>query len=124
MPHLVVQARRHVRDPGPLRALFYLWKVVLGTHLDHPGVYHRRVRRVHLTASGTVPVQIDGDPAGYLLPTAAAGVDAASASKSTAATTRDRWTIQAIPNAVRVLVAEPSPPGAGGVALASQARFR
>lgn len=105
------------RDPGPFRALYYLWKVVLGTHLDQPGVYHRRVRRVDLTASGTVPVQLDGDPAGYLLPTANAA--APSANGATAPTTRARWTIEAVPGAVRVLVAAPTVKKGDGVALAS-----
>ncbi|APW63565.1 diacylglycerol/lipid kinase family protein [Paludisphaera borealis] len=114
------------RDPGPLQALYYLWKVVIGTHLDHPGVYHRRVRRVNLTASGTVPVQLDGDPAGYLLPVAVANsaVPSHSTSGLTAATTRDHWTIEAVPGAVQVLVAETPASGVNGVALASERGFR
>ncbi len=108
------------RDPGPLRALFYLWKVVLGTHLDHPGVYHRRVRKVDLTASGAVPVQLDGDPAGYLLPTP----NDASDSTNGVATTRNHWSIEAVPSAVRVLAAAPASSDGGGVALASRRRFR
>jgi diacylglycerol kinase (ATP) len=111
------------RDPGPLRALYYLWKVVLGTHLVQPGVYHRRVRRVSLTASGAVPVQIDGDPAGYLLPTTA-GAAPPSTNGSTAATTRDHWTVEALPGAIQFLVAEAPSPIADGVALASDGRFR
>ena len=34
------------REPGPFQALYYLWRVFRGTHLDHPGVFHRRIRRV------------------------------------------------------------------------------
>jgi len=116
------------RDPGPLRALYYLWKVVLGKHLVHPGVYHRRVRRVSLTASGVVPVQIDGDPAGYVLPvseSAAIGLAPIPApSGPAAATTRDRWTIEVVPADVRVLVADPSRSGDNRVALARGRRFR
>ena len=56
------------RDPGPFQALYYLWRVLCGTHLDHPGVYHRRVRSVTLSSNQTVPVQLDGDPAGFLSP--------------------------------------------------------
>ena len=108
------------RDPGPLRALYYLWKVVLGTHLDHPGVYHRRVRKVELTAGGAVPVQLDGDPAGYLLPT----TNGAVSSVDGLTTTRACWTIEAVPGAVRFLVPAPSSSDAHGVALASQRRFR
>jgi diacylglycerol kinase family enzyme len=114
------------RDPGPLRALFYLWKVVLGTHLVHPGVYHRRVRRVSLTASGVVPVQIDGDPAGYVLPASAAAGHAPIPPPGgrAAATTRDRWTIEVVPAAVRVLAADPSAAGVKRVALARERGFR
>jgi diacylglycerol kinase family enzyme len=56
------------RDPGPFRALHYLWLVVRGLHLDRPGIIHRRVRRVAIEASGTVPVQLDGDPGGLVNP--------------------------------------------------------
>ncbi len=56
------------RDPGPFRALHYLWLVVRGLHLDRPGIAHRRVRRVAIEASGIVPVQLDGDPGGQVEP--------------------------------------------------------
>jgi diacylglycerol kinase family enzyme len=112
------------RDPGPFRALYYLWKVVLRRHLDYPGVYHRRVRRVDLTASGTVPVQIDGDPAGCLLPPADANGASLSNNGAAAETTRDRWTIEAVPGAVRVLVNDPSAPKVDPVALANERSFR
>jgi diacylglycerol kinase (ATP) len=56
------------RDPGPFRALHYLWLVVRGLHLDRPGIAHRRVRRVSIEASGIVPVQLDGDPGGLVEP--------------------------------------------------------
>jgi diacylglycerol kinase (ATP) len=54
------------RKPGPLQALYYLWKVFQGTHLEDPGVIHRRVKRVRVTSQHSIPVQIDGDPGGYL----------------------------------------------------------
>ncbi len=56
------------RKPGPFQALYYLWKVLLGTHLDEPGVFHRQVKSVFITADDAIPVQIDGDPGGYVLP--------------------------------------------------------
>jgi diacylglycerol kinase (ATP) len=55
------------RDPGPLQALYYLWKVFWRTHLGLPSVCHRRVKSAILTAEATVPIQIDGDPGGFLL---------------------------------------------------------
>ncbi len=108
------------RDPGAFQALYYLWRVVLGTHLVDPGVFHRRVRRVNLTASGMVPVQLDGDPAGHLLPTG----DGPQTDLPTAPTTRDRWTIEVVPRAVQVLVDENWETGAQRVALASGGLFR
>jgi diacylglycerol kinase (ATP) len=56
------------REPGPFQALYYLWKVFLGSHLDEPGVFHRRVKKVVVTADHPIPVQLDGDPGGYVLP--------------------------------------------------------
>ena len=56
------------RDPGPFRALHYLWLVVRGLHLDRPGIVHRKVRRVAIEAQGVVPVQLDGDPGGVVEP--------------------------------------------------------
>lgn len=76
------------RDPGPLRALHYLWLVVRGRHLDQPGVAHRRVRSVRVEVEATVPVQLDGDPAGAITPGLA-----------------EPWVIEVIPDAIEVLVA-------------------
>ncbi len=56
------------RDPGPFRALHYLWLVVRGLHLDRPGITHRRVRKVAIETAGAVPVQLDGDPGGVIEP--------------------------------------------------------
>lgn len=75
------------RDPGPFRALHYLWLVVRGLHLDRPGVEHRKVKRAVVTAGELVPVQLDGDPAGYV------NGDPASA-----------WTTEVLPGAIDVLV--------------------
>jgi diacylglycerol kinase (ATP) len=55
------------RDPGPFKALYYLWKVFRGTHLELPSVFHRRVKSATVTSNGTIPIQIDGDPGGFLL---------------------------------------------------------
>jgi len=60
------------RNPGPFQALYYVWKVVRGTHLHQPGVFHRRVKKLVVTADEPIPVQIDGDPAGYVLPSSGA----------------------------------------------------
>jgi diacylglycerol kinase family enzyme len=54
------------RDPGPFRALHYLWLVIRRLHLARPGVTHRQVRRAVVSAAAAVPVQLDGDPAGYV----------------------------------------------------------
>ena len=54
------------RNPGPFQALHYLWLVVRGLHLRRPGVSHRKVRRALITTTGRVPVQLDGDPGGFL----------------------------------------------------------
>jgi diacylglycerol kinase family enzyme len=75
------------RDPGPFRALHYLWLVVRGLHLDRPGIVHRRVRKVTVEAEVAVPVQLDGDPGGLVEPDSARP-----------------WTIEVLPRAVEVLV--------------------
>lgn len=80
------------REPGPFRALHYLWLVVRGLHLNRPGVEHRQVRRAEITSTELVPVQLDGDPAGYV------NGDPASA-----------WTTEVLPGAIDVLV--PRRPG-------------
>ncbi len=77
------------RDAGPLRALRYLWMVVRGIHVDRPGIYHRKVRRVVISSAESVPVQLDGDPGGYI------ASDATSAGK---------WTIEVLPDAIDILV--------------------
>jgi hypothetical protein len=59
------------RDAGPFHALYYLWKVLCRSHLDEPGVFHRRVRKVIVSAAEKVPVQLDGDPGGYIMPAGA-----------------------------------------------------
>lgn len=75
------------RDPGPLRALRYLWLVLRRLHLRRPGVWHRRVRRVSITAAGPVPIQLDGDPGGAIDPD-----------------DRRPWTARVLPAAVTILV--------------------
>ena len=103
------------RDPGPFQALYYLWKVVRGAHLELPSVFHRRIKKAVVTAQATVPIQIDGDPGGFLLPDGdpaspfsgarrgeggqapdqAAGAGLASISASV-------WTVEIIPRALEV----------------------
>ncbi len=73
------------REPGPFRALHYLWLVVRGLHLDRPGITHLRVRRVSIVAEAAVPVQLDGDPGGVLEPGA------------------EPWRVDILPGAIEVL---------------------
>jgi diacylglycerol kinase family enzyme len=54
------------RDPGPFQALHYLWLVLRGLHLESRGVQHRKVRKAVISASARIPVQLDGDPAGFV----------------------------------------------------------
>ena len=75
------------REPGPFQALRYLWLVIRGLHLKRPGVEHRRVKSLAISAKERVPVQLDGDPGGYL-----EGESAAP------------WTIEILPKAVEVVV--------------------
>jgi diacylglycerol kinase (ATP) len=58
------------RNPGAIRALYYLWRVFWGTHLEMPSVFHRRVKSATVTteSAATIPIQIDGDPGGFLVP--------------------------------------------------------
>jgi diacylglycerol kinase (ATP) len=112
------------REPGPFQALFYLWKVVCGIHLGDPGVFHRRIRKVVVTADEPIPVQLDGDPGGYLLPHGAEPPthghrvnrklfpDAEFRAESMPAHGRSHaaeWTIEILPSELKVL----TPPGRG-----------
>jgi diacylglycerol kinase family enzyme len=78
------------RDAGPLKALHYLWMVLRGIHLDAPGVAHRRVRRVVVSAAETVPVQLDGDPGGFVEP---ASTDSTGG-----------WVVEVLPEAIEILL--------------------
>jgi diacylglycerol kinase family enzyme len=103
------------RHPGPFRAFYYLCKVFCGVHLQDPSVYHRRVRKVVVTARETIPVQLDGDPGGYVLPATPApaaqgegGLDhpatgeAAIASSPTARLSE--WAVGILPSGMSMLV--------------------
>lgn len=78
------------RDPGPWRALHYLWMVCRGLHLRRPGATHRRVRQVAITSTGPVPVQLDGDPGGRL-------IDVETGAPPP-------WAVEVLPGAVGVVV--------------------
>jgi YegS/Rv2252/BmrU family lipid kinase len=52
--------------PGLMALLRYLAAVVLSRHERLPDVQHRQARRIQLRAEQPVPLQVDGDPAGYL----------------------------------------------------------
>jgi diacylglycerol kinase family enzyme len=73
------------REAGPLRALYYLWLVVRGAHLNRPGIFHRKVRRVAVSSDQTVPIQLDGDPGGFVSQDAP-------------------WSAEVLPAAIEVLV--------------------
>jgi diacylglycerol kinase family enzyme len=63
--------------------------VVRGIHLKREGVEHRRVRRVEVSATETVPVQLDGDPGGFVSPSAHGnGI----------------WAAEVLPRAIEVMV--------------------
>jgi diacylglycerol kinase family enzyme len=107
------------REPGPFQAFYYLWKVFRGTHLADPGVVHRRVKKLVVTAETKIPAQIDGDPAGYLLPAAGAerpedpriqhrkeAGSVSSSSPTPAAIPVPGWTIEVLP-AVLDMIAAP-----------------
>jgi len=76
------------RNPGPFHALRYIWMVFRGIHLDRPGIYHRRVRRLSLTCAEPAPVQLDGDPGGTVAPEADA----------------THWTVEVLPGVLGVVV--------------------
>jgi diacylglycerol kinase family enzyme len=103
------------RDPGPFQALYYLWRVFCGTHLDHPGVFHRRVRRVHVRSAEQVPVQLDGDPAGSLAPPEMElpdpGLNRQLSSQG--------WNIEVLPGAIELIVPASHPGLASALPLAS-----
>jgi len=101
------------REPGPFRALFYLWRVFCGSHLRDPSVFHRRVKKVIVSAQEAVPVQLDGDPGGMILPATgrengenvheqrlalAPRFPAASATQ-----TATEWTVEILPAALGVM---------------------
>jgi diacylglycerol kinase family enzyme len=88
------------RNPGPFQALYYLWKVLRQRHFDQPGVYHRRVRKVVVTADQPVPVQLDGDPGGYVLPAGALDTGGTGSGGQRAV----EWTIQIVPAAIEMFV--------------------
>jgi YegS/Rv2252/BmrU family lipid kinase len=52
--------------PGLFALARYAWAVVRGKHLARPDVHHRRAKGFRLSSTGAVPLQTDGDPAGWL----------------------------------------------------------
>lgn len=75
------------QEPGPFRALRYLWLVFRGLHLRRSSVIHRKVHRVSIRAESDVPIQLDGDPAGTLL-----------------ADSPEPWVAEVMPGAIDVVV--------------------
>ncbi len=120
------------RDPGPFQALYYLWRVFCRNHLRHPSVFHRRVKQVVLSAQNTVPVQLDGDPGGIVLPAGPAGgengqvagdagrLDLADRLPAGVATqTAAEWRVEILPAALSVM-AVCERPGRAGATSARQ----
>lgn len=119
------------RDAGALRALYYLWKVLRGSHLEEPGVFHRRVRKVVVTADEPVPVQLDGDPAGCVLPLIGGkdGVACAAFEGESRSEERDDavqecqsgpgWSVEVLPATLEVIPAEPRRGGSVRLPVAS-----
>jgi diacylglycerol kinase (ATP) len=110
------------REPGPFQALYYLWRVFCRNHLRHPGVFHRRVKKVVVTAEDRVPVQLDGDPGGFVLQSGGSDEDglgdssnfddrANHASARFAMQAAPRWTVEALPGALKVLATMERPSG-------------
>ncbi len=77
------------REAGPLQALYYLWLVIRGLHLDRPGIFHRKVRGVSVSAAEPVPIQLDGDPGGFVVSSTELG---------------HGWSAEILPGAIDVLV--------------------
>lgn len=110
------------RRPGPFQAFYYLCKVCLGVHFHDPSVSYRRVRRAAVTARAPIPVQLDGDPGGYVLPDPAVAVDEGPVDRDDAAAfnhgtvggegvvaRHGAWAIEILPSALEVVVpARPS----------------
>jgi diacylglycerol kinase (ATP) len=105
------------RNPGAIRALYYLWRVFWGTHLEMPSVFHRRVKSATVTteSAAPIPIQIDGDPGGFLVrghgpapvPEIRAGANVKSEPDPDPAPAVDPisasvWRIEIIPDAVLV----------------------
>jgi diacylglycerol kinase family enzyme len=119
------------RDPGPINALYYLWKVFRGTHLQMPSVFHRRVKSARVTSEATVPIQIDGDPGGFLLKGGDSAAALANSSCSAQAADDLRpasgigpisapvWTVEIVPRVAQVYATRPRRPTGHQATLAS-----
>jgi diacylglycerol kinase family enzyme len=122
------------REPGPFQALYYLWKVYRGTHLADPGVLYRRVKKVIVAADEPIPVQIDGDPGGYLLPSGREPARNSTIDPDADArfadvcgegdSTRAAWTVEVLPGALGVIAAADCRSRATRIPLASDAIAR
>jgi diacylglycerol kinase family enzyme len=92
--------------PGALQALHYLWKVFLGTHLRDSSVCHRRARHVVVSSKDCIPVQIDGDPGGFLTPATETDAEAG-------------WSVTVLPAAAEIVAPANSRARRARVPLAS-----
>jgi diacylglycerol kinase family enzyme len=113
------------RNPGPFHALYYLLRVVFGNHLRDPGVTYRRVRRLTLSSDERVPVQLDGDPAGFLGPSANDSKAGPEGANSRDYQTAGSWDVSILPGEVEMLIPpRPRLIVSRGVALAGKDRSR
>jgi diacylglycerol kinase (ATP) len=114
---------------GPFQALYYLWKVVCGSHLEEPGVFHRRVRKVVVSVDEPVPVQLDGDPGGYVIPPigtsglAVQGVPSAHGAERFYPSPDEQpvpgsWVVEILPGALSVIPGQRSEAGSVPLPLA------
>lgn len=53
------------RGNGPVQIFTYLWQVWRGKHGNNPDILVMKARHVHVETSPKMPLQTDGDPAGY-----------------------------------------------------------
>jgi diacylglycerol kinase family enzyme len=56
------------------RFLHYLAGALRGRHVQYPDVVYRKTERVFVSSQAGVPIQMDGEPAGFL-PVATSGRD-------------------------------------------------
>jgi hypothetical protein len=95
-------------------------------------VFHRRVKKVVVSAEAPVPVQIDGDPGGYVFPSSGepprnGAIDLHEEQTGGSDATSDQcgeWTIEVLPGALGVIAGADRRASPGRSPLASGALAR